>query len=81
VIENPDDDLVGVEEAARIADRAVSTLRYWRGRNRGEGPPSYRRGNRVVYRRGEVEAWTAANRLLVPAAQDPTLVPLGGDRP
>lgn len=73
-INRADEDLVDVEEAARIVGRAVSTLRYWRQRNRGEGPPSYRRGHRVVYLRREVEEWANRDRVLVPASQDPTLV-------
>lgn len=36
-----------------------ATLRYWRHRGEG-GPPSFRLGRRVVYRRAEVDRWLSA---------------------
>ncbi|MFC9768337.1 helix-turn-helix transcriptional regulator [Rhodococcus jostii] len=36
----------------------AGTLRYYR--SAGMGPASFRMGRRVVYRRGEVEKWIAA---------------------
>jgi len=38
-------------------DIAEGTLYYWR--HKGIGPPSVRIGRRVMYRRGDVEAWIA----------------------
>ncbi|WP_432536871.1 helix-turn-helix domain-containing protein [Kineococcus arenarius] len=66
----PDDvDEVGIEGAARIARRHVSTMRRYLAA--GEGPPVYRRGRRLVYRRSEVEAWAARHDALVPAGGGP----------
>ncbi|MBH5141436.1 helix-turn-helix transcriptional regulator [Rhodococcus erythropolis] len=36
----------------------VATLRYWR--HKGDGPPSFRLGRRVVYRRADVDEWLRA---------------------
>ncbi|MGH3623704.1 MAG: helix-turn-helix transcriptional regulator [Sciscionella sp.] len=37
-------------------------MRYWRWRNRGEGPRSYKLGRAVVYDRADVEAWLAEQK-------------------
>lgn len=34
------------------------TLSTWRRRN--QGPPSFKRGKRILYRRSELEAWLRA---------------------
>jgi hypothetical protein len=47
--------LFTMEEAAAIIRCPVSTLRYWRGR--GEGPPAFKIGRRVVYRETELRGW------------------------
>lgn len=44
-----------VSESYSIAE---ATLRYWR--HKGDGPPSFRLGRRVVYRRSDVEKWLTA---------------------
>jgi predicted DNA-binding transcriptional regulator AlpA len=48
-------DLLTITEAAETVRVPVATLRYWR--YLGTGPRSFRVGRRVVYRRGEIEAW------------------------
>lgn len=52
-----DDDLLTTAEVAVITRAPASTVRYWR--HIGSGPPSFRLGRRVVYRRGDVHAWIA----------------------
>lgn len=47
-------------EVSALVRRSPETLRYWRHRN--EGPPSFRLGRRVMYRRGDVSAWIEAAR-------------------
>lgn len=39
-----------------------STLRYWRHRDRGEGPPLFKIGRRVVAYADEVDAWVDEQR-------------------
>jgi len=51
------DSLVTLTSLAVEWDMPESTLRSWRVRN--YGPPSFRRGGTVVYRRSVVEAWLA----------------------
>jgi predicted DNA-binding transcriptional regulator AlpA len=51
------DDLLLLPEVAEITRRSVDTLR-WLG-HRGEGPPGFRMGRRVVFRRGAVMEWIA----------------------
>lgn len=53
---NPDD-LLLLPEVAEITRRSVDTLRWLR--HRGEGPPGFRMGRRVVFRRGAVMEWIA----------------------
>lgn len=58
----PDLDLgpvCGIEEAAKACGRSVSTLRAWR--RRGEGPPSFKVGRRIAYRRVEVADWVVGS--------------------
>jgi predicted DNA-binding transcriptional regulator AlpA len=50
------DDLL-LPEVAEITRRSVDTLRWLR--HRGEGPPGFRMGRRVVFRRGAVMEWIA----------------------
>jgi len=52
------DDLLLMGEVAVITRRSVDTLRWMR--SRGEGPPAFRSGRRVYYRRGAVMEWIAA---------------------
>jgi predicted DNA-binding transcriptional regulator AlpA len=56
-VTNTDDDLLTTAEVAVITRAPASTVRYWR--HIGSGPPSFRLGRRVVYRRGDVHAWIA----------------------
>jgi predicted DNA-binding transcriptional regulator AlpA len=51
------DDLLLLPEVAEITRRSVDTLRWLR--HRGEGPPGFRMGRRVVFRRGSVMEWIA----------------------
>ena len=50
-----DDDLLLLEEVAEITRQSVSTLRWLR--HRGVGPPAFRLGRRLMFRRGEVLEW------------------------
>jgi predicted DNA-binding transcriptional regulator AlpA len=51
------DDLLLLPEVAEITRRSIDTLRWLR--HRGEGPPGFRMGRRVVFRRGAVMEWIA----------------------
>ena len=53
-------DLMTTPEVAKLVRRPEETLRYWRWR--GEGPPSFKIGRRVLYDRTELLAWVAAQR-------------------
>lgn len=56
---NPDE-LLTVEQVAQLTTIPVGTLRYWRHLDNGTGPRSFKLGpRRVVYRRGDVDAWIA----------------------
>jgi len=48
-------DLLFGEEVAEITRIPLATLRFYR--HNGTGPKSFRLGNRVVYKRTDVEAW------------------------
>lgn len=52
--------LLRVEDVSAQTGVPVNTLRYWRHRNKGEGPKSARLGKRVVYRPADVQAWIDA---------------------
>jgi DNA-binding transcriptional MerR regulator len=54
-------DLLTTPEAAAIVRRPQETLRYWRWR--GEGPPSFKIGRRVVYDRDDLLRWVARQKL------------------
>jgi excisionase family DNA binding protein len=47
--------LMTLAELAELVGVPVTTLYQWR--HRGEGPPGYRVGRHVRYRRAAVEAW------------------------
>jgi predicted DNA-binding transcriptional regulator AlpA len=51
------DDLLLIGEVATLTRRSESTLRWLR--HRGEGPPGFRMGRRVVFRRRAVIEWIA----------------------
>jgi excisionase family DNA binding protein len=53
--ENHDSDLLLLEEVAEMTRLSTSTLRWLRHRN--EGPPGFKMGRRVMFRRAAVEAW------------------------
>ena len=62
-----DVELLLMDEVAALIRVPVNTLRYYR--QRGGGPPSFRVGRRVLYRRADVLDWidqqrrnSAANR-------------------
>lgn len=48
-------EILNVKQASVMTGVAEATLRYWRHAN--EGPPSFKLGGRVVYRRSELERW------------------------
>ena len=58
MIMNTADRLTTVPELAEMLGVPVATLYGWRCR--GEGPPGYRIGRHVRYRRAVVEAWLTA---------------------
>jgi predicted DNA-binding transcriptional regulator AlpA len=49
--------LLTLDEVAEWTRTPVATLRYWR--HRGQGPPTFKLGRRVVAREEDVEAWIA----------------------
>lgn len=51
-----------IEEVAKRTGLPVSTLRYWRTRNRGEGPPMFRLGRRIVADPADVQKWIDEQR-------------------
>lgn len=53
-----DEDLLTMEEAAKMARMTKDTLRY--RLHRGTGPESFRLGKKRVFRKGKVRAWIAA---------------------
>ena len=57
------DELIQMEGVAELTTLSVPTLRWLR--HRGEGPPIFRLGRRLVAWRGDVLRWIAAQ-----AAQD-----------
>lgn len=58
--EEPDEYLPRLEVAS-LMRKPVATLARWS--YQGQGPPYYRLGRGVVYRRAEVEAWIEAQRV------------------
>jgi predicted DNA-binding transcriptional regulator AlpA len=63
------DDLLLLPEVAEITRRSVDTLRWLR--HRGEGPPGFRMGRRVVFRRGAVMEWIAQQEREQLGGRDP----------
>ena len=53
-------ELLTITEAAEQLRAPVATLRYWR--HLGTGPPSFRLGRRVLYRRDDLHDWIAQQR-------------------
>lgn len=51
-------ELLTINEAAELLRTPVATLRYWRHLN--IGPPSFRLGRRVRYRRDDLGTWIDA---------------------
>jgi excisionase family DNA binding protein len=47
--------LLTLDEVAERTRTPLATLRYWR--HRGEGPPTFKLGRRVVAREEDVDAW------------------------
>lgn len=55
------DQILSTEEVSEMTTIPAATLRFWRHRNDGTGPRSFRLGPRkVVYKRSDVEAWLEA---------------------
>jgi predicted DNA-binding transcriptional regulator AlpA len=55
----PPSDLMSIGEVAELTRRSLNAL--YSLRYRGSGPPSFRLGRRLVYRRADVLAWIDAN--------------------
>ena len=53
--QHDDQPLLTMDEAARLLTLSTRTLQYLH--REGKGPPRYRLGRRVVYRRDEVLHW------------------------
>jgi predicted DNA-binding transcriptional regulator AlpA len=51
-------DILLIEEVAELTRLPLATLRFYR--HRGDGPKSFKLGNRVAYKRADVEAWIEA---------------------
>jgi predicted DNA-binding transcriptional regulator AlpA len=51
-------ELMLMEEVEELTRQPLDTLRYWR--HVGKGPRSFKLGNRVVYKREDVERWIEA---------------------
>lgn len=56
----PASELLKIAKAAQLLCVPVATLRYWR--HLGTGPPSFRLGRRVLYRRDDLDSWVDAQR-------------------
>lgn len=52
-----EDELLRTEDVAAIIRKPVGTLRQWR--HRSFGPPSFRLGGTVIYRKSELLRWIA----------------------
>jgi predicted DNA-binding transcriptional regulator AlpA len=52
-------DILLLEEVSELTRLPKATLRFYRHRGDG-GPQSFKLGNRVVYRRSDVEQWIQA---------------------
>jgi excisionase family DNA binding protein len=52
-------ELLLIEEVAELTRLPLSTLRFYRHAGKG-GPKSFKLGNRVAYKRSDVEAWVEA---------------------
>lgn len=61
-------DYLTTAEVGELIRRPAETLRYWRWR--GEGPPSFKIGRRVLYDRDELKAWIDAQKRNGHAAQN-----------
>jgi DNA-binding transcriptional MerR regulator len=49
--------LLTMREVSELTGIPVETLRYWRKRRRGEGPPAVQTEGRVKYRTADVITW------------------------
>jgi predicted DNA-binding transcriptional regulator AlpA len=47
-----------IEEVSELTRLPLATLRFYR--HRGDGPKSFKLGNRVAYKRADVERWIEA---------------------
>lgn len=52
--------ILSLAEVSAMTGISIETLRFWR--KRGDGPPSYRIGRRVVVDLSSLEAWLAEQR-------------------
>jgi len=51
------DDILTVPEVSALTRAPEGTLYFWRSCDPPQGPPSFKIGRRVAYRRGAVEQW------------------------
>ena len=49
------DDLLTIQDVARLTRSTVAAIYQWR--RRGKGPRGLRIGNKVLFRREDIEAW------------------------
>lgn len=63
----PPGDWMDSKELARLLEVPERTPQDWRNRRVGLGPPWYKIGGKVRYKRADVAAWIAANTHPQPA--------------
>jgi excisionase family DNA binding protein len=54
------DEFLTTQEVAAICRTSSETVRYWR--HIGKGPRAFKLGRRVLYERGDVQAWIENER-------------------
>jgi len=70
------DELISTDEVVELTGRGVlrGTLEQWRS-NGSKGPPFYKFGHKVRYKRSEVLAWIEESRRVPAATQVANLAP------
>lgn len=58
----PNDYLATTEEVAQYLHKDERTIVRWRSLR--QGPPFMKAGHNVLYRKGDVDAWLAASRVM-----------------
>jgi Helix-turn-helix domain len=57
---DPDDELIPNDEAAKELKQQPNTLTAWRNQKRG--PPYFKVGRQIFYRRADLAEWLGAQR-------------------